>query len=76
MNGRLLPAIIFMQSGIPLSGSTLSLAILLIALLVSAYVLWQRYQSRRRLMQRVTELETLSAAGRTLVAAEMDTNTL
>jgi phosphoserine phosphatase RsbU/P len=53
-----------------------SLAILAIALLISAYILLRRYQSRQLLMARVAELEALSAAGRSLVAAQMQVSAL
>jgi serine phosphatase RsbU (regulator of sigma subunit)/putative methionine-R-sulfoxide reductase with GAF domain len=39
-------------------------------------ILWRRYHSRRLLLQRVAELETLSAAGRAIVAAELDVEAL
>ena len=55
---------------------TLSFFILIASLTAVAYILWQRYQSRRRLMQRVAELEALSTAGRAMVAAEMDITAL
>lgn len=60
----------------PISWPTLSFIILITSLTAVAYILWQRYQSRRRLMQRVAELEALSAAGRAMVAAEMDITAL
>ncbi|MFQ5421946.1 MAG: GAF domain-containing protein, partial [Anaerolineae bacterium] len=55
-----------------LSWPSLSFAILVAALLMSAFVLWRRYLSRRMLLQRVDELEALSGAGRAIVAAELD----
>lgn len=48
------------------------LTILVITLLLSAYVLWRRYISQRRLLARVAELEALSAAGRAIVESELD----
>ncbi len=59
-----------------LSWTSISFAILVAALLLSSYILWRRYRSRRALMQRVTELEILSAAGRAIVAAELDVTAL
>ncbi len=53
-----------------------SLFILLAALLVSSFVLWRRYRSRRLLMRRVAELETLSTAGQAIVAAKLDVTAL
>jgi GAF domain-containing protein len=58
------------------SWPSISFAILLIALLMTAYVLGRRRRSRRLLVQRVKELETLSAAGRALVASELDIDAL
>lgn len=58
------------------SWSTLSLALLLAGLALSSYVLWRRYRSRQLLMQRISELEELSAAGRAIVAAELDMSAL
>lgn len=43
---------------------------------MSGYVLWGRYQSRRRLVNRVAELEALSDAGRAIAAAELDVRAL
>ncbi len=56
--------------------TSISLAILVAALLVTAYVLMRRLRSRRLLVQRVKELETLSAAGRALVASQLDIDAL
>lgn len=50
----------------------LSGIILLVALGISAVVLWRRYHSRQRLLKRVAELEGLSEAGRAIVASELD----
>jgi phosphoserine phosphatase RsbU/P len=51
---------------------SISFAILVGALLLSGYILLRRRRSRQLLVQRVKELETLSAAGRALVASELD----
>lgn len=59
-----------------LSWPSISFAILVVALLLSAYVLLRRYRSRHLLMQRIAELEALSAAGRAIVAAELDVSAL
>ncbi len=59
-----------------MSTLNLSLIVLIIALAVSSYVLWRRYQSRRLLIQRVSELEALSEAGGSLVAADLDVEAL
>jgi len=58
------------------SWTFITLAILVSALLTSGYILWRRYHSRRLLMQRVAELETLSTAGQAIVAAKLDVKTL
>ncbi|MFN2275971.1 MAG: SpoIIE family protein phosphatase [Candidatus Promineifilaceae bacterium] len=50
----------------------LSLLILILALLGTTLIIWRRYFSRRILMRRVAELEALSAAGRAIVASELD----
>jgi phosphoserine phosphatase RsbU/P len=59
-----------------LSWPSISFAILIAALLVAAYVLGRRLRSRRMLVQRIAELEALSAAGRSLVASELDVTAL
>ncbi len=56
-----------------LADSPGTLSVLVILLSVTAFVLWRRYQSRRKLVERIAELETLSVAGRAIVATEMDT---
>ncbi len=56
--------------------SSLSLLILVLAILSTTLIIWRRYFSRRILMRRVAELEALSAAGRALVASELDVNAL
>ncbi len=54
----------------------LSLLILILAIVGTTLIIWRRYFSRQILMRRVTELEALSAAGREIVASELDVNTL
>ncbi len=51
---------------------SLSLLILVLAVLATTLILWRRYFSRQILMRRIAELETLSAAGRAIVASELD----
>lgn len=58
------------------SSAALTASILVVSLLLSAFILWRRYRSRRLLMQRVAELEALSAAGRAIVTAELDVTAL
>ncbi len=53
-----------------------ALAVLLFVAVVLAAVFARRRRSRRRLVQRVAELEALSAAGRAIVAAELDVDAL
>ncbi|MCP4423313.1 MAG: SpoIIE family protein phosphatase [Chloroflexi bacterium] len=53
-----------------------SIFILLAALFAASFILWRRYRSRRLLMRRVAELETLSAAGQAIVAAKLDVTAL
>lgn len=55
-----------------LSQPSVSFAILVTVLVMVTIILWRRYRSRRSLMARVAELEALSAAGRAIVAAELD----
>jgi phosphoserine phosphatase RsbU/P len=55
---------------------SLSLLILFLAIISTTLIIWRRYFSRRILMRRVEELETLSAAGRAIVASELDVNAL
>ncbi|KAA3665053.1 MAG: GAF domain-containing protein [Chloroflexi bacterium] len=55
---------------------SISFAILVAALMLSAFVLWRRYLSRQQLLQRIAEFEALSAAGRAIVAAELDLTAL
>lgn len=55
-----------------LNWPTLSLAILFVALFLSALILLRRYRSRRLLIARVAELEALSEAGRAIVAAQLN----
>lgn len=56
--------------------STLAWLILFAALILSAAILYRRYQSRRILVQRVAELEALATAGRSIVGAELDLEAL
>lgn len=60
----------------PLTWPTVWLVILLVSLALTAYVLSRRYQSRKALMQRVTELEALRTAGRTIVESQHDVEAL
>lgn len=55
---------------------SLSLLILVLAILGTTLIIWRRYFSRQILMRRVAELEVLSAAGRAIVASELDVNAL
>ncbi|MEM7114759.1 MAG: SpoIIE family protein phosphatase [Chloroflexota bacterium] len=64
------------QPASPPNWTTISTAVLVLSLLAIGYMLWQRYRSRQQLLARVAELEALSAAGRTMVAAEADLSTL
>ncbi|MCA9918011.1 MAG: SpoIIE family protein phosphatase [Anaerolineales bacterium] len=59
-----------------LSWPSISFALLVGALTLSAYILLRRYRSRQLLIQRIAELEALSDAGRSLVAAQMDVDAL
>ena len=59
-----------------LSWPSISFAMLVGALLLAGYILLRRYRSRQLLMQRITELEALSDAGRALVAAQLDVDAL
>ena len=59
-----------------LTWPTISFAVLVASLLLSGYILYRRYRSRQLLIQRVMELETLSAAGSAIVAAELDVTAL
>jgi phosphoserine phosphatase RsbU/P len=59
-----------------LSWPSVSFALLIAALLLTSYILLRRYRSRQLLLQRITELEALSSAGRALVAAQMDVDSL
>ncbi len=54
----------------------LSLGIFLGAMLLATYVLARRYRSRRLLLARIAELESLSGAGRAIVQAELDVDAL
>ncbi|MFZ1397592.1 MAG: SpoIIE family protein phosphatase [Candidatus Promineifilaceae bacterium] len=59
-----------------LSWPSISFALLVGALALSTYILLRRYRSRQLLIQRIAELEALSDAGRSLVAAQMDVDAL
>ncbi len=59
-----------------LAWPSISFALLIGALALSAYILLRRYRSRQLLIQRVAELEALSDAGRALVAAQLDVDAL
>lgn len=54
----------------------LYLLILVVVLAAAAYVLWRRYQSRRALQQRLTELARLSELGRNILNAPLDSRRL
>ncbi|MCP4419366.1 MAG: SpoIIE family protein phosphatase [Chloroflexi bacterium] len=58
------------------SWPVISFATLITALLLTSYILLRRYRSRQLLHQRISELESLSSAGRALVAAQMDVDSL
>ncbi|VAW39394.1 Serine phosphatase RsbU, regulator of sigma subunit [hydrothermal vent metagenome] len=64
------------QIGSALSWPAVSFALLIAALLSTGYILLRRYRSRQLLHQRIAELEALSVAGRALVAAKMDVDSL
>ncbi len=55
---------------------SVSLVILVLAILTTTLLLWRRFFSRRMLIRRIAELETLSAAGRAIVASELDATAL
>lgn len=50
----------------------LSFVVLLVAAVSIAFILWRRFLSRRMLLRRVAELETLIAGGRAIVASQLD----
>lgn len=54
------------------SGLSLTLFVIVVATTLLLIIAMRRYRSRQALMQRVAELEALSAAGRSLVTAELD----
>ena len=57
--------------------TTLFLVLLAIALLiVSAFVAWRRYRSRRALVRQVRELQALAEAGRAIAEARLDVDEL
>lgn len=70
------PTATFGQITDGLSWPSISFALLIGALALSAYILLRRYRSRQLLIQRVAELEALSDAGRALVAAQLDVEAL
>jgi hypothetical protein len=55
-----------------LSMPTISFGLFLGVMFLTTYIAMRRYRSRRLLMQRVAELESLSDAGRAIVQAELD----
>jgi len=55
-----------------LSGPSLLVFIVIVAMTFLVLIAVRRYRSRQALMQRVAELEALSAAGRAIVTAELD----
>ena len=67
---------ILAQSTGEFADSPVTFAILAITLVLSITILWRRYRSRRRLLERVAELEALSEAGRSIVGAELDVSSL
>jgi sigma-B regulation protein RsbU (phosphoserine phosphatase) len=69
-------AAIFGQSTEGLPWPSISIVLLVGALLLAAYILVRRYRSRQQLVRRVAELEALSDAGRALVAAQLDVHAL
>jgi sigma-B regulation protein RsbU (phosphoserine phosphatase) len=58
------------------SWTSLSMFVVVMAMTLLVLIIYRRYRSRQALMQRVTELEALSGAGRAMVAAELDLNNL
>ena len=70
-----------MSQSLPIDDRSLLIFVLVVAALVTTgvslvFFLARRRRSRRLLMERVAELEALSAAGRALVAAELDLDAL
>ncbi|MCP4362602.1 MAG: SpoIIE family protein phosphatase [Chloroflexi bacterium] len=63
---------ILLQAINNLSASLIPFTVFLAAMLVAVYVAGRRYRSRQLLLARVAELESLSAAGRAIVEAELD----
>lgn len=59
-----------------LTWPSLSFGIFLGAMFLASYIALRRYRSRRLLMVRVAELESLSEAGRAIVAAELNLDAL
>ncbi len=63
---------LFLQETGGSSGPSVYFPILFITLVLSTYILWRRYRSRRLLLDRISELEDLSVAGRAIAAAQLD----
>ena len=61
-----------LQAADGLSWPSFSVFIVVMAMTFLILITIRRYRSRQALMQRVAELEALSGAGRTMVAAELD----
>ncbi|MEM7334646.1 MAG: hypothetical protein AAF490_21400, partial [Chloroflexota bacterium] len=59
-----------------LSWPSISFLVLIVAIILIAVILWRRYQSRQLLMLRISELEALSSAGRTIVESQQDVEAL
>ncbi len=55
---------------------SLSFIVLVVAAFSTIFILWRRFLSRRMLIRRIAELEALSAAGRAIVASELDVSAL
>lgn len=65
----------YQQAG-GLEWPSFSFPFLLATLALTAFILLRRYRSRRQLMDKIAELETLSDAGRAIVASQLDLNAL
>ncbi len=70
-----MPLIVFQQVG-GLEWPSFSIPLLLITLVLSAFLLYRRYRSRRMLVDRIAELENLSDVGRAIAAAKLDLSAL
>jgi phosphoserine phosphatase RsbU/P len=55
-----------------LSGPSLTILVVIVAMTLLSLIAMRRYRSRQALLQRIAELEALSGAGRALVTAELD----